>query len=76
MPEGVSENLLAQIRERDVTPVTVNVSEFLKKGGGSVKCMIGDLGLLAVGKTMETSVDSVESQDRETKRPQPNSLQH
>ena len=31
--------------ERDgVAPVQVNVSEFLKKGGGSVKCMIGDLG--------------------------------
>jgi N-dimethylarginine dimethylaminohydrolase len=60
MPEGVSENLLAQIQERDVTPITVNVSEFLKKGGGSVKCMIGDLGLLAVGKTMETSVNSVD----------------
>jgi hypothetical protein len=68
LPEGVSENLLAQIRERDVTPVTVNVSEFLKKGGGSVKCMIGDLGLLAVSKTMQTSVDSVESQDGEPKR--------
>ncbi len=47
MPEGVSECLLAQIRERNVTPITVDVSEFLKKGGGSVKCMIGDLGLLA-----------------------------
>jgi N-dimethylarginine dimethylaminohydrolase len=44
MPAGVSENLLARIRERGVTPITVDVSEFLKKGGGSVKCMIGDLG--------------------------------
>lgn len=44
MPAGVSERLLAQVRERGVTPVTVDVSEFLKKGGGSVKCMIGDLG--------------------------------
>lgn len=61
MPEGVSDRLLAQIRERDVTPITVNVSEFLKKGGGSVKCMIGDLGLLAVGKAVETSVESVSS---------------
>ena len=32
------------MRERGVTPLTVDVSEFLKKGGGSVKCMIGDLG--------------------------------
>ena len=36
MPAGVSDRLLAQVRERGVTPVVVNVSEFLKKGGGSV----------------------------------------
>ena len=47
MPGGVSARLLDQIRERGVTPVVVDVSEFLQKGGGSVKCMIGDLG--AVG---------------------------
>jgi N-dimethylarginine dimethylaminohydrolase len=46
MPDGVSKRLLDQVRERGVTPVTVDVSEFLKKGGGSVKCMIGDLGPL------------------------------
>ena len=45
MPEGVSHELLAQVKERGATPITVNVSEFLKKGGGSVKCMVGDLGL-------------------------------
>jgi len=44
LPDGVSDRLLAQIRERGVTPICVDVSEFLKKGGGSVKCMIGDLG--------------------------------
>ena len=44
MPEGVSDELLDDIRMRKVTTVTVDVSEFLKKGGGSVKCMIGDLG--------------------------------
>jgi N-dimethylarginine dimethylaminohydrolase len=47
MPGGVSERLLAQVRERGVTPLPVDVSEFLKKGGGSVKCMIGDLGAVA-----------------------------
>jgi len=47
MPAGVSERLLAQVRERGVTPVVVDVSEFLKKGGGSVKCMIGDLGVVS-----------------------------
>ncbi len=44
MPAGVSDRLQAQVRERRVTPLCVDVSEFLKKGGGSVKCMIGDLG--------------------------------
>jgi hypothetical protein len=44
MPAGVSERLQAQVRERGARPETVEVSEFLKKGGGSVKCMIGDLG--------------------------------
>jgi len=48
LPAGVSETLLDQIRERGVSPVTVDVSEFLKKGGGSVKCMIGDLGPVVV----------------------------
>jgi N-dimethylarginine dimethylaminohydrolase len=46
MPAGVSDRLLAQVHERGVTPMTVDVSEFLEKGGGSVKCMIGDLGAL------------------------------
>ena len=44
MPDGLSDRLLGQVRERGVTPIAVDVSEFLKKGGGSVKCMIGDLG--------------------------------
>lgn len=44
MPAGVSDALLGQVRERGVEAVVVNVSEFLAKGGGSVKCMILDLG--------------------------------
>jgi N-dimethylarginine dimethylaminohydrolase len=44
MPLGVSERLCRQIRERGVEPVLVDVSEFLAKGGGSIKCMILDLG--------------------------------
>ena len=44
MPAGISERLQAQIRERGVEPITIDVSEFLRKGGGAVKCMIGDLG--------------------------------
>jgi N-dimethylarginine dimethylaminohydrolase len=46
MPEGVSDHLMRRISEHAVTIRTVDVSEFLKKGGGSVKCMIGDLGLM------------------------------
>jgi N-dimethylarginine dimethylaminohydrolase len=53
MPAGVSQRLLDQVRERGVTPLTVDVSEFLKKGGGSVKCMIGDLGPVAGGELRE-----------------------
>lgn len=48
MPGGISDALQARVRERRVTPITVDVSEFLKKGGGSVKCMIGDLGPVAM----------------------------
>lgn len=44
MPEGVTDRLLKEVRTRGVEPVLVNVSEFLAKGGGSIKCMILDLG--------------------------------
>jgi N-dimethylarginine dimethylaminohydrolase len=44
MPGGVSRWLQDQVRERGVEPITIDVSEFLRKGGGAVKCMIGDLG--------------------------------
>jgi len=44
LPAGISDRLVGQLRERGVVPIQVDVSEFLKKGGGSVKCMIGDLG--------------------------------
>jgi len=52
LPAGVSDQLLGQVRERGVTPITVDVSEFLKKGGGSVKCMIGDLGPVEDGVSL------------------------
>jgi N-dimethylarginine dimethylaminohydrolase len=44
MPRGVSDELRGRVRERAVEPIMVDVSEFLAKGGGSVKCMILDLG--------------------------------
>lgn len=46
LPAGVSGELLEAVRERGVEPLTVDVSEFMAKGGGSVKCMICDLGPL------------------------------
>ncbi|MFQ5417108.1 MAG: dimethylarginine dimethylaminohydrolase family protein [Myxococcota bacterium] len=49
MPDSSSQHLRDQVRERGVTPIPVDVSEFLKKGGGSVKCMIGDLGVVTAG---------------------------
>ncbi|MGC1678041.1 MAG: hypothetical protein WA740_10975, partial [Candidatus Binataceae bacterium] len=44
MPRGVSPELLAAVRERGVEPLLCDASEFLAKGGGSIKCMILDLG--------------------------------
>jgi N-dimethylarginine dimethylaminohydrolase len=44
VPAGLSLGTLAQIRGRGVEPISVDVSEFLAKGGGSIKCMILDLG--------------------------------
>jgi hypothetical protein len=52
MPGGISDALAGIVRERGVTPLTVDVSEFLKKGGGSVKCMIGDLGPVEDGAAL------------------------
>ena len=46
MPGGLSQRLLDRVKAHGVTPIPVDVSEFLKKGGGSVKCMIGDLGII------------------------------
>jgi N-dimethylarginine dimethylaminohydrolase len=46
MPRGVSPRLRDATRDRGATVLEVDVSEFHKKGGGSVKCMIGDLGEL------------------------------
>jgi N-dimethylarginine dimethylaminohydrolase len=46
LPQGTSRRLQDEIRGRAVTPILIDVSEFWKKGGGSVKCMVGDLGPL------------------------------
>jgi N-dimethylarginine dimethylaminohydrolase len=54
LPQGVSAELRARLRAFGVEPVEVDVSEFWKKGGGSVKCMIGDLGPLEEAPDPET----------------------
>lgn len=46
IPDGASQGLYEQVRQRGVIPFPVDVSEFLEKGGGSVKCMLLDLGEL------------------------------
>jgi N-dimethylarginine dimethylaminohydrolase len=46
MPHTATAALQARVRERGVRPIPVDVSEFLSKGGGAVKCMVGDLGPL------------------------------
>lgn len=46
MPDGLSQGLTEQVRARGVIPLPVDVSEFLGKGGGAVKCMLLDLGEL------------------------------
>ena len=53
LPEGVSRGLLERLQSFGVEPVTVDVSEFWRKGGGSVKCMIADLGPLDEPATVE-----------------------
>lgn len=44
MPDGLSGALYTQVRARGVIPCPVDVSEFLEKGGGAVKCMLLNLG--------------------------------
>lgn len=44
MPEGLSRELIRRIEEIGVTPISVEVSEFMDKGGGAVKCMVCTLG--------------------------------
>jgi N-dimethylarginine dimethylaminohydrolase len=62
MPEGVSDKLLGEVRTRSMLPVLINVSEFLAKGGGSIKCMILDLG-----PTTEQPADAAAAKFRQTR---------
>ena len=46
LPEGVSDHLLQTIGRMGVKVLTADVSEFSNKGGGSVKCLLCDLGCM------------------------------
>lgn len=46
LPQGVSRHLVQRIEKEGIQTTQIDVSEFWKKGGGSVKCMIGNLGML------------------------------
>ena len=43
-PPGLSQELLHAVQGLSIKPVPIDVSEFFQKGGGSVKCMLCDLG--------------------------------
>jgi N-dimethylarginine dimethylaminohydrolase len=44
MPDGLTLRAYDDVRARGVLPHPVDVSEFLGKGGGAIKCMLQDLG--------------------------------
>lgn len=46
VPPGLTRELMREIESRGVVPVPADVSEFMDKGGGSVKCMVCDLGMM------------------------------
>lgn len=46
MPDGAGQGLYEEIRRLGVVPYPVDVSEFLGKGGGAIKCMLLDIGRL------------------------------
>ena len=60
MPDGISSVLVNRIKSIGIEVILMDVSEFWKKGGGSVKCMIGNLGLLSA--TTDEMVQSFREQ--------------
>jgi N-dimethylarginine dimethylaminohydrolase len=44
IPEGISRDLTSLFSKLNLTQTSVDVSEFFQKGGGSIKCMVCDLG--------------------------------
>ena len=46
LPSGTSESVTSMVSSLGFAFTTVDVSEFYEKGGGSIKCMLCDLGLV------------------------------
>jgi len=46
LPRGVSQGFLRNMESLGLASSQVDVSEFFEKGGGSIKCMLCDLGLV------------------------------
>ena len=44
MPDGLTTAVYEEVRSRGVIPYPVDLSEFLRKGGGALKCMLLNLG--------------------------------
>jgi len=44
LPEGISNDLQKSVASTGIRILTVDVSEFFEKGGGSIKCLLCDLG--------------------------------
>jgi N-dimethylarginine dimethylaminohydrolase len=58
MPATATPSLKDAVRERGVRVETADVSEFMTKGGGSVKCMVGDLGLWPADETVSAAAQA------------------
>lgn len=58
MPSVISDQLKREIESLHVEIVTIDVSEFFEKGGGSIKCMIGDLGTWAPDSNISPDVQA------------------
>ncbi|MGQ0644278.1 MAG: dimethylarginine dimethylaminohydrolase family protein [Elusimicrobiota bacterium] len=58
MPATATPALKDAVRERGVRVETADVSEFMSKGGGSVKCMVGDLGLWPADETVSAAAQA------------------
>ncbi|MBN1586177.1 MAG: hypothetical protein JW937_01965 [Candidatus Omnitrophica bacterium] len=66
LPHTASPEVLDRIKAKGVEPVRVNVSEFMEKGGGSIKCMVGDLGRIDFDERVTEEVRQFRQEHRYT----------